>query len=107
MIVSYAWNAVCQSNDYYVDRQKEFCRFASNLTYYLSQELRFYQIETRKCPCAMLGDGEDAVSIDFIHYKTSDEAEKSGMKEKSAFIGLTYSLLLVAIVGQLLKILHC
>ena len=62
--------------------KKEFCRFASNLPYYLSQELRFYQKETRKCPCALLGDGEDAVSIDFVHYKTKEEAAKKWNERK-------------------------
>ena len=63
--------------------KKQFCRFASNLEYYLSQELRFYEKQGRKCPCAYLGDNEhDPVSIDFVHYNTKEEAKDKWEQRK-------------------------
>ena len=54
--------------------KKEFCSFAADLHYYLSQNLVFYEKEGRKCPCAYLGEGDRKISIDFVHYKTKEEA---------------------------------
>jgi len=62
--------------------KKEFCKFAANLPYYLSQELRFYDNEKRTCPCAYLGEGADAISIEFIHYKTNEEAREKWEERK-------------------------
>ena len=63
-------------------QEKGFCKFASNLPYYLQQELRFYKKEGRSCPCAYLGEGGDAVSIDFVHYKTEEEARAKWEERK-------------------------
>lgn len=54
--------------------KKEFCKFAANLPHYFSQELRFYNKEDRDCPCAFLGEGENAITIVFVHYDTEEQA---------------------------------
>lgn len=62
--------------------KKEFCRFASNLPYYLSQDLQFYKKTGRKCPCAYLGDSTNRISVDFVHYKTEHEARDKWNERK-------------------------
>ena len=62
--------------------KREFIMFAVNLKYYLDQELHFYEKKGRTCPCAYLGDGEKRISIDFVHYKTEDEARNKWEERK-------------------------
>ena len=55
----------------------EFIRFACNLKYYCSLDLRF--IETDKTfPVAMLGD----ITLDFNHSKTKEDAERDWNRRK-------------------------
>ncbi|MBQ6174882.1 MAG: DUF1919 domain-containing protein [Clostridia bacterium] len=62
--------------------KKDFCRFASDLPFYMEQELLFYPKEGRTCPCAMIGEGERAVPIDFVHYKTEQDARQKWEERK-------------------------
>lgn len=52
--------------------QKDFIKFASQLYYYLGEELEFFSHPDYKCPCAHLGD----ISIHFTHYTSEAEARK-------------------------------
>lgn len=56
----------------------DFCKFVNNLEYYLSLPLQFYKKEGRECPCAMLDD----IGVDFVHYKTKEEAEQKWNERK-------------------------
>lgn len=58
----------------YIDK-KEFCRFAANLPYYLKQKLNFYEKEGCDYPCAYLGEGDQRITVRFVHYKSEEEAE--------------------------------
>lgn len=52
--------------------QDEFLKFVTNLDYYLTQELKFFETDEYNCPCAMLDD----ILIQFTHYKTEEEAQE-------------------------------
>ena len=55
--------------------QKDFCKFCSDIHYYLESELRFYKNEKRTdCPHAFLGEGDRQISIQFTHYQSEEEA---------------------------------
>lgn len=61
-------------------KQSDFCKFCSNIEYYLDQKLEFVNNSEQNCPAATLG-GE--VTIVFVHYKTKKEAQiKWQMRKK-------------------------
>lgn len=62
--------------------KKEFCRFASDLPWYMSQELRFYDKPDRNCPCAYIGEGDREITVVFVHYKTEEEARTKWEERK-------------------------
>ena len=62
--------------------KKEFCKFCSDLPYYLEQKLVFYKKENWKCPWAYLGEGDKRISIQFTHYNTEQEAEEKWNERK-------------------------
>lgn len=62
--------------------KKDFCRFASDLPFYMRQDLHFYKKEGRNCPCAYIGEDDRAVPIDFVHYKSEQEAKEKWEERK-------------------------
>lgn len=56
--------------------KEEFVKFCADLRYYVCQPLTFYKHPDRECPCAYIGEGEQRISIFFVHYKTEEDAEK-------------------------------
>ena len=56
--------------------QREFIKFVLDMSYYLSQDLCFYNDLHYECPCAKLGEGSRKITIHFTHYESQDEAKK-------------------------------
>lgn len=59
--------------------QTDFCKFCSDLEYYLNQKLEFINNSGYSCPVATLG-GE--VTVVFVHYKTEKEAQTKWQMRK-------------------------
>ena len=62
-------------------KQPEFCMFCSDLDYYLSSELHFFESDF-PFPCAHLGIDEKEITIEFRHYKNADEAKSKWEERK-------------------------
>ena len=64
--------------------QSDFCKFCSDLHYYMTQDLEFYINEQdRHCPYAYLGEGDKRISIQFTHYKDETDAREAWERRKS------------------------
>lgn len=53
--------------------EKDFQKFCMNLIYYKASKLKFISSE-KKYPVARLGEGENEITIYFMHYKSKEEA---------------------------------
>lgn len=62
--------------------QKDFLKFATNLEFYLKQELKFIKTKQGVCPVAHIGDGDKKIEIIFLHYNNEQEAKESWDKRK-------------------------
>ena len=72
----------------------DFCKFCSDLDYYLSQDLVFFDDENFNYPVAYLGSEEKRIKIQFVHYKTQNEAiEKWEERKRRIFKNNLYIIL--------------
>ena len=63
--------------------QSDFCKFCSDLNYYMNQELHFYKnTEDTRCPYAYLGNGDKRITIQFTHYRNEEEARTKWNERK-------------------------
>lgn len=59
-----------------------------DLDYYLTRHLEFIDRLTKKYnyPVAFLGEGEERITLYFLHYKSKEDAEKNWNKRKTRII---------------------
>lgn len=68
--------------------QNDFLKFIKDLDYYLNSYLYFSEEMENKCghPVGMLGEDNRAITIYFLHYKTSTEAHRKWEERKTRLI---------------------
>ncbi len=55
--------------------EKDFQKFCFDIRYYIEQKLTFIESD-KSFPVAELGEGDKKITIYFMHYKSSEEAEE-------------------------------